>query len=187
MGLHVNVDYEKRRTDVWVCLSSGCMRYEEGENFVEASIEDKRKDGLRTEKSVVLKRRENYAKIIRDIINENIPAVGNEPRADEGELFEIYKFVAEKYRKGYRYIGVKTEFTTPRGIRVYFRVRFHDRSDGPRIIVELTAEKDGERLTYQAFGQASKTTALLEEVTKAIGMHVLFSEYVFRQTPQQEN
>jgi hypothetical protein len=51
--------------------------------------------------------------------------------------------------------------------------------------VELIAEKDGERLVYQVYGDTEKVNVLLEEVTKAIATYVLFSEFVTKQADQQ--
>jgi len=113
-------------------------------------------------------------------MNGSVRHVGTEPKADEGELLEALRFISEKYKKGYRYIGIKSEFTTFRGIQVYFRVRSHEKSEGHHIIVELIAEKDGERLVYQTYGDTEKRYNLLEEIAKAIGTYVLFSEYVVK-------
>jgi hypothetical protein len=187
MGLHVSVDGVNKKADVWICLDSGCATYVESEHFAEASIDDRRKDGIRITKSVSLRRREGCIEVIHDIMNNNTPTVGNEPKADEEELLEAFKFVIDKITKGMRYVGVKTEFTTPRGIQVYFRLRFNELSGGLFIIVELTAEKEGERVVYHAFGQTSNVYAIREEAARAIGTYVLFSEYVAKQTDQQND
>ena len=185
MGFHVSIDRENKRVDMWACLSSGCVRYEESEHFVDVNIEDRRSDGMRIVKSVSLRKREGYDKVIDDIMNGNTPTVSDEPKADEEELLNAFKFVMDKIAKGMRYVGVKTEFTTPRGIRVYFRLRFEARSGGPFTIVELTAEKEGDKVVYQAFGQTSNVYAIREEGAKAIGVYILFSEYVARQSDRQ--
>jgi len=88
MSLHVSVDKENNKVDVWACLTSGCVRYEEGEHFVDANIDDRKKDGIRVTKSVSLRKREECIKVIHDIINGNTPTVGNEPKADEGVFSE---------------------------------------------------------------------------------------------------
>ena len=185
--MHISVDKEKQTANMWACITSGCVRYEESENSVHASIEDRRKDGLRVEKSVTLRKRGNYLEFVHDILNDNMPTIGNEPSADEGELLEIYNFVVEKVKRGMRYVGVKTEFTTPRGVQVYFRLRYHEQSGGPHVIVELIAEKEGERMVYQCFGQTTDAFALQKEAAKAIGAYVLFSEYVAKQADRQND
>jgi hypothetical protein len=86
MNLYVSVDGENKRVDAWACLTSGCVRYEEGEHFV----------------------------------------------------------------------------------------------------VELAAEKEGERVTYQAFGQSPNVYAIREEAARAIGTYILFSEYIAKQVSQQD-
>jgi len=187
MGLHVSIDRENQRADIWACLTSGCVRYEEGESSVDVNIEDRNKDGLRIERRAVLRKRENWKEYIHDIINGNTPTVSDEPKADEGQLLEIYKFVVDKIVKGMRYVGVRTEFITPRGIRVYFRLRHNEQSDGLHVIVELLAEKEGERVSYQVFGQTANAFVLREEAARAIGTYVLFSEYIAKQTGQQSN
>jgi hypothetical protein len=178
MGINVEIKWGEQTADVWMCLSSGCVRYEERGEVVYVQIEDKRSDGLRVEKSITLRKREGWPNYVHTIMNDSVRHTLSEPKADEAELVEIYKFISEKYRKGYFYIGVKSEFVTPRGIRVYFRVRNREKTNGRRIIVELTAEKDGESLLYQVFGDTENAHMLLEEIAKAIGTYVLFSEYV---------
>ena len=100
-------------------------------------------------------------------------------------MLEIYKFVAEKYKRGMQYIGVKTEFVTPRGIRVYFRLRAHDERDGQHIIVDLIAEHEEGRLVYQCFGHTTKAHVLLEEAARAIGTYVVFSDYIIKHADQR--
>lgn len=180
MGLHVEIDKERQRVEFWGCVSSGCVRYEEGEHFAEAGIEDNTKSGLHMEIRVVIKKRERYADVIRDIMGGKMPRLKDEPQADEGELLDMLKFVAERVKRGYRYAGIKSEFTTSRGVRVYFRLRYDGKTDGAHITVELDAEKDGERLTYIAFGRTDSHTVLLEEAAKAINAYILFSNYVFQ-------
>ena len=187
MGIHVLVDREKQKADVWMCVTSGCARYEESENSVYASIEDRREDGLRVEKSVTLQKRGNYLELVHNVLNDVVSAVGSEPGADEGELLEIYNLVIEKIKRGMRYVGVKTVFTTPRGIQVYFRLRYHEQSGGPHIIVELIAEREGDRMVYQCFGQTTDAFALQKEAAKAIGAYVLFSEYIAKQADKQND
>jgi len=187
MGLHVSIDGENKKVDIWACLTSGCVTYVESEYFVEASIDDKKEDGIHIKKSVYLRKREGYIDVIHNIMNDNLPTVGDEPKADEGELLEVFKFVMDKIAKGMRYVGVKTEFTTPTEIQVYFRLRFNELSNRPFIIVELVAEKEGERVTYHASGQTSDMRAMRKEALKAIGVYILFSEYIAKQTDQQSD
>ena len=191
MGINVEIKWGEQTADVWICLGNGCARYEERGEVVYVQIEDKRSDGLRIEKSITLRKREGWNNYVHTIMNDSVRHTLNEPKADEAELVEMAKFISEKYRKGYFYIGVKSEFVTPRGIQVYFRVRNHEKSDRRHIIVELIAVKDGERLLYQVHGDTEKVHTLLEEIANAIGAYVLFSEYVTNhaadQTAQQDS
>jgi len=187
MGINVEIEWGEQTADIWICLTSGCARYEERGEVVYVQMEDKRSDGLRVEKSATLKKREGWLNYVHNIMNDSVRHTGGEAKADEGELLEILRFVSEKYRKGYWYIGIKSEFVTFRGIRVYFRIRNHEKSSGRHVIVELIAEKDGERLVYQVYGDTEKAHILLEEVAKAIGTYVLFSEYVAKQADQQND
>jgi hypothetical protein len=186
MGVNVEIKWGEQVADFWICLTSGCVKYEEGKETVYLHVDDRRSDGLRIEKSVALRKREGWLNYVHNIMNDAARHTGGEPKADEGELLEAFKFIAERYRKGHWYVGVKLEFITPRGIRVYFRVRKHEKSDGRHIVVELIAEKDGERLVYQVYGDTEKGHILLEEIAKAIGTYVLFSEFVTTQTDQQD-
>jgi hypothetical protein len=184
MGLHISVDKEK--TEMWSCLSSGCVRYEETSRDVYASIDDRRKDGLRIEKTVAVKKRGDYLKFIQSVFNDDLPMVSDVPKADEAELFETYKFVTERLSNNKNhYVGVKTEFTSPRGIRIHYRLRQERQQDGANIIVELTAEKDGERLVYRCFGYTINSRAIFEEAAKAIGTYILFADYVSQQAGEQ--
>ena len=187
MGINVEIDWGEQKADIWICVFSGCVKYEENGDVVYVQMEDRHRDGLYIEKSVTLRKRENWKGYIHNIINGSVHHTGGEPKADEGELLDVFRFISEKYRKGYLYIGIKAEFTTPRGIRVYFRIRNHEKSDGRNIIVELIAEKDGERLVYQVHGNTERASVLLEEIARAIGTYVLFSEYITKQTVQQDN
>jgi len=188
MELHVELDKEKQVTKVWGCVSSGCMHFEENEGNVYASIDDRRKDGLRIEKTVFVRKRGEHLKFIQDIFNDHLPTVGGTPKADEDELVEAYNFVVERLSRGFvvknkevRYVGVKVEFVSSRGINVYYRVRHEREQDGANIIVVLTAEKDGERLVYRCFGHTANSRAIIEEAAKAIGTYILFSDYVTQQ------
>jgi hypothetical protein len=191
MGVNVEIKWGEQVADFWICLTSGCVKYEEGKETVYLHVDDRRSDGLRIEKSITLRKREGWNNYVHTIMNDSVRHTLNEPKADEAELVETAKFISEKYRKGYFYIGVKSEFVTPRGIRVYFRVRNHEKSDRRHIIVELIAVKDGERLLYQVYGDTEKVHTLLEEIANAIGAYVLFSEYVTKhaaeQTAQQDS
>jgi hypothetical protein len=185
MGLHIQIDGENKKVDLWACLTSGCVAHVESEHFVDASVDDKKENGMRIRKSLSLRKREGYIDVIHNIMNGDVPVIGDEPKADEGELLEVLKFVMDKIAKGMRYVGVKTEFTTPRGIQVYFRLRFNELPNGPYVIVDLMAEKEGERMTYQTSGQTSNIHTIRKEALKAIGAYILFSEYVAKQTDQQ--
>jgi len=178
MGIHVSVNKEMQTVDMWMCVTSGCVRYEETKDSVYAGLEDRRKDGLRIEKSVALRKREKYEEFIHSIFNDSLPTVSDAPKADEEELIEAYKFVVEKVRRGMHYVGTKLEFTSPRGIRVLYRLRHAQKTDGAHIIVEMTAEKDGERISYQCFGYTSDAYAIIKEAAKAISIYILFSEYI---------
>jgi hypothetical protein len=184
MNLDVTVDPQNQKVDMWACLTSGCIRYEERQDWVSASIEDKRKDGLKAELSVTLNKRRNCAGVLRSIFGGVLPAVTDEPKADEKALIEIYKFALERDRQGARYIGVKSEFFTPRGIEVYYRLRAVQRSDGYHIVVELIASKDSEKLVYQCFGTTNDGLALKREAARAIALYILFSDYVAQPVEQ---
>jgi len=181
MELHVKVNKEKQVTEVWGCISSGCIHFGEYESNVYASIDDRRKDGLRIEKTVSVRKRGEYLKFIQDIFNDNLPVVGDMPKADEEELIKAYIFAIER-ASNMHYVGLKVEFTSPRGIKVYYRVRHEREQDGANIVVDLTAEKDGERLVYRCFGHTINSRAIIEEAAKAIGTYILFSDYVSQQT-----
>jgi ribosome-associated translation inhibitor RaiA len=187
MELHLELNKEKQVTKVWGCVSSGCIHFEEDESNVYASIDagidDKGKDGLRIEKTVYVRKREEHLKFIRDIFNDNLPTVGGTPKADEDELVEAYKFVVERASK-MQYVGVKVEFTSARGINVYYHVKHEREQDGANIVVVLTAEKGGERLVYRCTGHTANSRAVIEEAAKAIGTYILFSNYVAQQAAE---
>jgi hypothetical protein len=188
MGLRVAIDWGKRKVEAWGCLTSGCVRFYEGESEIYASIEDVRKDGVKVEKSVTLRKRGNYDELIDNIINGRLSAFWDEPRADEGKMLEMLKFVAENLRSGtMKYVGVKTVHISPRGIRIYFRLRYSEEDERPHMNVELIAEKDGERLNYQAYGDVNDYRPMLEETAKAIAAYTLFSNFISEhaQTEQQ--
>ncbi len=181
MGLHVTIDYENRKVDIWGCVSNGCIHYEEYGDFVEARIEDKRLDGLKVEKSIVVKKREKYHEFVQDFMNDNYPKVDNVPKFDERELLEAYQYVVERIKRGMRYVGIKTEYRTPTGTRIYFRLRRDEKNDAVKIIVELDAEKDGERVYYFAVGETNKPFVLETEAARAIGAYIKFAEYTTKQ------
>jgi hypothetical protein len=180
MELHLELNKEKQVTKVWGCVSSGCMHFEEGESNVYASVDDRRKDGLRVEKTVFVRKRGEHLEFVQDIFNDNLPTVGGTPKADEDELVEAYKFVVERASK-MQYVGVKVEFISTKGVKVYYRVRHEREQDGANIVVVLTAEKGGERLLYRCTGHTTNSRAIIEEAAKAIGTYILFSDYVSRQ------
>jgi len=192
MELRVELNKEKQVAKVWGCVSSGCMHFEEGESNVYASVDDRRKDGLRIEKTVYVRKREEHLKFIQDVMNDNLPTVGGTLKADEDELVEAYNFVVEKISRGFvgmknkevRYVGVKVEFTSSRGINVHYRVRHEREQDGANIVVVLTAEKGGERLVYRCTGHTANSRAIIEEAAKAIGAYILFSDYVAQQAAE---
>jgi len=185
MGLHITK--KKHGVDIWGCVSSGCVRYEETEFDVYASLEDTRtKDGLKVEKRLWLKKRKGYEEVIEDFFNDELPDIEGEPKADEGELLEAYRYIAERLKHSVQYVGLKLEYISPRGIRVYFRVRLHDRSDGAVTIVEMSADKDGEKISYFVYGETSNARVLQREVVKAIAAYILFSNFIFLQPVQEQ-
>ncbi len=184
MGLHVTIDHENRKVDMWGCLTSGCIRYEEYGDFVDAKIEDKRLDGLKAEKSIVIKKRGNYHEFVQDFMNNNYPRVDNVPKVDERELLEAYQYAVERIKRGARYVGLKIEHISVRGVRLYFRLRYDEKSDGTKMLVELDAEKDGERMYYFITGKTNRPLAFETEAAKAIGAYIKFSEYVSQEPPK---
>ena len=185
MGIHVTVDTQTKKVEVRTCLTSGCVRYEEGESDIYVAVEDTRKDGIREEKSMVLQKRGNYDELIDNIFNGRQSVVWDEPRADEGEMLEALKYVAEKLKRGMRYVGVKLEYISPRGFAVYFRLRYSEEGGRPHINADLVAEKEREKLAYHAYGYVSDYRPLLEAASKAIVAYVLFSDFIFEQTSRQ--
>lgn len=183
MELHLELNKEKQVTKVWGCVSSGCIHFEEDENNVYASVDDRRKDGLRIEKTVFVRKREEHLEFVQDMMNDNLPTVGGTPKADEDELVEAYKFVVERASK-MKYVGVKVEFMSAKGVKVYYRVRHEREQDGANIVVVLTAEKGGERLVYRCTGHTANSRAIIEEAAKAIGTYILFSNYVAQQAAE---
>jgi hypothetical protein len=178
MGFHISVDHKEQKVEVWMCLELGCVRYEELSDWVFVSLDDRRKDGLRVTKSLAVKKRERYSAFVEDFMNNELPTITETPKADEDELLEAYRFVSKRVKSGIRYVGTKIELTTPRGVRVYYRVRHEERSDGIHVVVEIEAEKDGEKITYTVFGTTNNANAAIEEAAKAIGAYILFTEYI---------
>ena len=185
MGIHVTVDTQNKKTDMWMCLSSGCVRYYETEHDIYMAVEDTRKDGIRVEKSVKLLKRGNYNEVIDNIFNSKLTAFWNEAKADEGEMLEALKYIADKLKRGMKYVGVKLEYVSPRGLAVYFRLRYSEEGGRPYMNVDLVAEKDWEKLTYHAYGHVSVYSSLLEEAAKAVANYVLFSNFIYDQMSQQ--
>jgi len=192
MGLHATIDREKGEVDVWGCVTSGCVRYEEGKDSVYASLEDRRKDGLEVEKRLSLKKRKGYGAVVEAFFNDDLLSIGGyslpsiggySPQADEEELLEAFRFVVERKRNT-RYVGLKLEYVSPRGIQVYYRLRSFEQSDGVYIVVELSAKKDGESISYNVYGKTTNGLALQHEAAKAIGAYVLFANFISQQTEQ---
>jgi hypothetical protein len=94
-------------------------------------------------------------------------------------MLEALKYVAEKLRRGMRYVGVKLVYTSPRGFAVYFRLRCSEESGQPHINVDLIAEKEGEKLKYHVYGYVRDYRPLLEAASKAVAAYVLFSNFVY--------
>ncbi len=176
MGIHVDIDYKNQKANIWICLTSGCTSYEEFGDFIDVRIEDALLNGLRIEKTAVIKKRENYREFVENFLSGRYPMMQNEPIADEKELLDVYHFASERVKKGMRYVGTKIEFVSPKGIRVYFRMRL---SEGD-VAIELVAEKEGERITYNAAGKTADVFTALREAVHAIGAYILFSEYISR-------
>jgi hypothetical protein len=76
------------------------------------------------------------------------------------------------------------KYVSPRGFAVYFRIRYSEEGGRPHINADLTAEKEGEKLTYKAYGYVSDYRPLLEEAARAIAAYVLFSNFIFSQQNQ---
>ncbi len=185
MGIHVAV--QDKNVEVWTCLTSGCVRYHETERNIYVSIEDTRRDGIRVEKSVTLMKRGNYDELIDDIFNGRLTAFWEEPRADEGEMLETLKYVEEKLKRGMKYVGVKLEYISPRGLAVYFRLRYSEEGGRPYMNVDLVAEKEGEKLAYRAYGYVNSYSQLLEDAARAIAVYVLFANFIFSQQANQSD
>ena len=68
MGINISIKREEQTANIWICLASGCARFEENKDSVYAGIEDRRKDNLRIEKSVTLWKHEGYLDVVHDIM-----------------------------------------------------------------------------------------------------------------------
>jgi hypothetical protein len=176
MGIYIMDDAQ--RIEIRTCLGNGCgcVQFSKNEH-VYVSIRDRCKDNIVTELSVTLKKREGYDEIIHEIY-KGISAFWNEPRADEDEMLKALKYVEDKL-KHVKYVGVKLEYTSQRGFEIKFRLRYSEK-EKQYINVELIAEKDGEKLTYYAYGGVNDYRLLLEEAAKAIAAYVLFSDFISR-------
>ena len=175
MGIYITDDTQKM--EIRTCLGGGCgcVHFSSTEYDVYVSVRDRCKDSVETELSVKLKKRENYDEIIHEIYRGN-SVIWNEPRADEGEMLNTLRYVADKLKHGVKYVGVKLEYTSPRGFEVLFRLRYSEKEG--QYVIELTAEKDGEKLRYYAYGSVNDYRLLLEEAAKAIAAYVLFSDFI---------
>jgi hypothetical protein len=187
VGVQASIDFQNKKAEVRACLTSGCASYVENDGVVYVGIQDTQKDGVKVERSVTLRKREDYDELIHRIISGRLSLMWNDPRAYEAELLEALKYVEEKLKRGMRYVGLKMVYISARGIRVYFRLRYSEEDERPHMNVELIAEKDGERLNYQAYGDVNDYRPMLEEAAKAIAAYTLFSNFIYEQSSNQTN
>jgi len=186
MGIYIMDDAQKM--EIRTCLGGGCgcVHFSSTECDVYVSVRDRCKDSVETELSVTLKKREGYNEIIHEIF-KGTSAFWSEARADEDEMLRALKYVADELRRGVKYVGLKLEYTSPRGFATQFRLRYNENEGRPYINVDLIAEKDGEKLKYYAYGGVDDYRLLLEEASKAVAAYVMFSNFINQQTNQSSN
>jgi hypothetical protein len=187
------VDRETNVMEFNVCMTGGCVEYNENEGWVHYQYsehiighEGNPVRDVTVEKKIDLMKRSGYKEYADRLINDDVPKI-SEADVPESvkDIFDIYKFFIDQCMRPRRYAGMKFEWTTPNLINIYIRLRCEEKGDGSWVIVDFEAEKINERLTYYYEANTVDPVGVAKkEVNHVMGMLVLFAEYVGR--PAQE-
>jgi hypothetical protein len=180
--------------EVNVCLASGCVEYYETKDRVNYSYnehllgrEKGPEESVQIVKEIRLNKRENYKDYIERLI-ENYVIHFDESNLPEDvkEVYDIYKFALEQWKKNRSYVGVKVEGRTEKGMNIYFRIRCDERAEKTRVIVDFKAEKGSESLMYYYDTMTVDSVGVLKkQIERVMALLKLFSEYVSQPIPEE--
>jgi len=179
--------------EVNVCLASGCVEYYETKDRVNYSYnehllgrEEGPEEGVQIVKEIRLNKRENYRDYIEKLIeNYVIHFDENNLPEDVKEVYDVYKFVLEQWKKNRSYVGAKVEGRTEKGT-IYFRIRCDERAERTRVIVDFKVEKGSESLMYYYDTMTVDSVGVLKkQAERVMALLKLFSEYVSQPIPEE--
>ncbi|MCI4409968.1 MAG: hypothetical protein JHC26_12815 [Thermofilum sp.] len=169
--------------EISTCMANGCIEYYENEKWVrfrynEDIVRDD-VDAIITKDFTVMKR-QGY----EDYINKFIEGISE--RIDENKLHDaikdiygVYKSFMDEFSKGRKYIGMRTKGTSYKGVYIVFYMRYEENGGKHRVIIQLEAIKDGERLSYSLDAETKDPyQRIAGEFRRIAGLLILFTEYV---------
>jgi hypothetical protein len=190
----VEKDQDGETIEVNVCLASGCVEYYETKDRVNYSYtehlpgrEEGPEESVQIVKEIRLNKRENYKDYMEKLIeNYVIHFDENNLPEDVKEVYDVYKFVLEQWKKNRSYVGVKIEGRTEKGMYIYFRIRCDERAEKTRVIMDFKAEKGSESLMYYYDTMTVDSVGVLKkQIERVMALFRLFSEYVSQPIPEE--
>jgi len=179
--------------EVNVCLASGCIEYSETKDRINFSYnehilghEKSPEENIQIVKEFKLNKRKEYRDTVEKLAENYVMHFdeGNMPE-DVKEVYDVYKFALEQWKKNRSYVGAKIEGRTEKGMYIYFRIRCDERSNKARVIVDFKVEKGSESLLYYYDAMAVDSIGTLKkQAERVMALLALFSQYVSQ--PAQE-
>jgi len=180
--------------EVNVCLASGCIEYYETKDRINFSYnehvlgdEKSPEENIQITKEIKLYKRKEYRETVEKLAENYVMHFdeGNLPE-DVKEIYDVYKFVLEQWKKNRNYVGTKIEGRTEKGMYIYFRIRCDERGSKTRVIVDFKAEKGSESLMYYYDAMTVDSAGVLKrQVERVMSLLALFSEYVSQPAPEE--
>ncbi|MFP3131578.1 MAG: hypothetical protein RXR51_08405 [Nitrososphaeria archaeon] len=180
--------------EVDVCLANGCVEYYETKDRVNYSYnehllgrEEGPEESVQIVKEIKLNKRENYKDYVEKLIENYVIHFdeGSLPE-DVKEVYDVYKFALEQWKKNRSYLGVKIEGRTEKGMNIYFRIRCDEGAKKTRVIVDFKVEKGSESLMYYYDTMTANSVGVLKkQIERVMALLALFSEYVSQPIPEE--